>query len=77
LKRFYESNFFGKIVFKVELSYLSSAGLFMEKTVRDSLWNSYQPSSKGISSEVFRQYFAPLELEDNQSNKFFIQNLED
>jgi hypothetical protein len=51
----------------------------MEKTARESLWNSCQPSDNGISTEVFRQYFAPSELENNQSNYYFFKhhNLKD
>ncbi|CAF4534839.1 unnamed protein product, partial [Rotaria sp. Silwood2] len=45
---------------------LRSSGILINNYCLESLWNSCQPSAKGISYEMFLQNFVPCQLENNQ-----------
>ncbi|CAF2335702.1 unnamed protein product [Rotaria sp. Silwood2] len=47
---------------------LRSSGILINNSCLESLWNSCQPSAKGISYEMFLQNFVPCQLENNQNS---------
>ncbi|CAF0774213.1 unnamed protein product [Rotaria sordida] len=60
-----KNNFINKQTFE---RILRSSGIVINNSNLESLWNSCQPSTKGISYEIFLQNFVPCQLENNQNS---------